>query len=103
MPTFARTRHRAARLAHRAALLGPGLLVMLADCDAGNVLVAAQAGAIWGYLLLPVFAALAPLLYWTQQASADLGRRTGLGFGEARRSARASARRSRGRARPRWR
>ncbi|MBN3728530.1 divalent metal cation transporter, partial [Burkholderia sp. Ac-20379] len=82
-PSRLRLRGHAFRFARRAALLGPGLLVMLADCDAGNVLVAAQAGAMWGYLLLPAFAALAPLLYWTQQASADLGRRTGLGFGEA--------------------
>jgi hypothetical protein len=28
---------------------GPGLLVMLADTDAGNVVTGAQAGAKWGY------------------------------------------------------
>jgi len=33
---------------------GPGLLVMLADCDAGNVVTAAQSGARWGYRLLPL-------------------------------------------------
>jgi len=32
---------------------GTGLLVMLADTDAGNVVTAAQAGAQWGYRLLP--------------------------------------------------
>jgi hypothetical protein len=34
------------------ATLGPGLLVMLADTDAGNAVTAAQAGAQWGYRLL---------------------------------------------------
>ena len=36
------------------AVWGPGLLVMLADTDAGNVVAAAQAGAQWGYRLLPL-------------------------------------------------
>ena len=33
---------------------GPGLLAMLADTDAGNVVTAAQSGAQWGYRLLPL-------------------------------------------------
>ncbi len=36
------------------AVWGPGILVMLADTDAGNVVAAAQAGAQWGYRLLPL-------------------------------------------------
>ena len=43
---------------------GPGLLVMLADTDAGNVVTAAQAGAQWGYRLLPLIFALAPPFIW---------------------------------------
>ena len=39
---------------------GPGLLVMLADCDAGNVVAAAQVGAQTGLRLLPVLLALVP-------------------------------------------
>ena len=34
------------------AVLGPGLVVMLADTDAGSVITAAQSGAQWGYRLL---------------------------------------------------
>ena len=42
---------------------GPGLLVMLADTDAGNVVTAAQAGAQWRYRLLPLLIVLMPMLY----------------------------------------
>lgn len=42
----------AGRLRRLAAALGPGLVVMLADTDAGSVLTAAQSGAQWGYRLL---------------------------------------------------
>jgi Mn2+/Fe2+ NRAMP family transporter len=72
----------ARRVTRRLAIVGPGLIVMLADCDAGNIIVAAQSGAVWGYALLPIFAALIPALYLVQQASADFGARTGKGFGE---------------------
>ncbi|MGH8297181.1 MAG: divalent metal cation transporter, partial [Steroidobacteraceae bacterium] len=34
------------------AALGPGILVMLADTDAGSIVTAAQSGARWGYHLL---------------------------------------------------
>ncbi len=61
---------------------GPGLLVMLADTDAGNVVTAAQAGAQWGYRLLPLIFALAPALYLVQELAARLGLFTGRGFGE---------------------
>ena len=30
-------------------IIGPGLVVMLADTDAGSVITAAQSGAVWGY------------------------------------------------------
>ena len=48
------------------AVWGPGLLVMLADTDAGNVVTAAQSGAQWGYRLLPLVLALIPMLYMVQ-------------------------------------
>lgn len=35
------------------AAVGPGLMVMLADTDAGSVVTAAQSGAKWGFDLLP--------------------------------------------------
>ncbi len=62
---------------------GPGLLVMLADTDAGNIVAAAQAGAVTRYALLPLVLALAPALYLIQELAARLGLRTGLGFGAA--------------------
>ena len=36
------------------AVAGPGIVVMLADTDAGSVITAAQSGAQWGYSLLPL-------------------------------------------------
>jgi Mn2+/Fe2+ NRAMP family transporter len=61
---------------------GPGLLVMLADTDAGNVVTAAQSGAQWGYRLLPLWLLLAPALYIVQQLAVRLGIFTGRGFVE---------------------
>ncbi len=42
---------------------GPGLVVMLADTDAGSIITAAQSGAEWGYRLLLLQFALVPILY----------------------------------------
>jgi Mn2+/Fe2+ NRAMP family transporter len=61
---------------------GPGLLVMLADTDAGNVVVGAQAGAQWGYRLLPLVLLLIPMLYMVQELTVRLGICTGRGFCE---------------------
>ena len=61
---------------------GPGLLVMLADTDAGNVVTAAQSGARWGYRLLPLLLLLIPMLYMVQELSVRLGIYTGRGHGE---------------------
>ena len=64
------------------AVWGPGLLVMLADTDAGNVVTAAQAGARWGLRLLPLLLLLIPLLYMVQELTVRLGIYTGRGHGE---------------------
>ena len=64
------------------AVCGPGLLVMLADTDAGNVVAAAQAGAQWGYRLLPLVLVLSPFLYMLQELTVRLGIYTGRGHGE---------------------
>jgi Mn2+/Fe2+ NRAMP family transporter len=61
---------------------GPGLLVMLADADAGNVVTAAQAGARWGLRLLPLLLLLIPLLYMVQELTVRLGIYTRRGHGE---------------------
>jgi Mn2+/Fe2+ NRAMP family transporter len=64
------------------AVWGPGLLVMLADTDAGNVVTGAQAGAQWGYRLLPLLLLLIPMLYMVQELTVRLGLTTGRGHGE---------------------
>ena len=55
---------------------------MLADTDAGNVVTAAQAGASWGYRLLPLVLLLIPALYVVQELTVRLGIGTGKGHGE---------------------
>ena len=55
---------------------------MLADTDAGNVVTGAQAGATWGYRLLPMLLVLAPMLYMVQEFTVRLGVVTGRGYGE---------------------
>jgi Mn2+/Fe2+ NRAMP family transporter len=62
--------------------IGPGILVMLADTDAGNVVTAAQSGARWGYRLLPLLLGLTPVLYMVQELAMRLGIFTGLGYSE---------------------
>jgi len=61
---------------------GPGLLVMLADTDAGNVVTAADAGARWGYRLLPLTLLLIPMLYLVQELTVRLGVHTKRGHAE---------------------
>jgi NRAMP (natural resistance-associated macrophage protein)-like metal ion transporter len=55
---------------------------MLADTDAGNVVTGAQAGAQWGYRLLPLLLVLMPMLYMVQELAVRLGIYTGRGHGE---------------------
>lgn len=55
---------------------------MLADTDAGNVVTAAQAGAQWGYRLLPLLLLLTPVLYVVQELTVRLGIATRRGYGE---------------------
>jgi NRAMP (natural resistance-associated macrophage protein)-like metal ion transporter len=61
------------------AILGPGLVVMAADNDAGTMSVFAQAGQNHGSQLLWVLLLLAPVLYVTQEMVARLGAVTGAG------------------------
>jgi Mn2+/Fe2+ NRAMP family transporter len=64
------------------AAVGPGLMVMLADTDAGSVVTAAQSGASWGYSLLPLEVALIPVLYLVMELTVRLGIATGKGHAE---------------------
>jgi len=67
---------------HFLAVLGPGLVVMLADTDAGSVITAAQSGAQWGYKLLGAQLILIPILYVVQELTVRLGLVTKKGHGE---------------------
>ena len=61
---------------------GPGIVVMLADTDAGSLITAAQSGAQWGYRLLLLQLVLIPILYLVQELTLRLGLVTGKGHGE---------------------
>lgn len=63
-------------------VVGPGLVVMLADTDAGSVITAAQSGAQWGYSLLLLQFILIPILYIVQELTVRLGLATGKGHAE---------------------
>jgi Mn2+/Fe2+ NRAMP family transporter len=65
-----------------AAALGPGIIVMLADNDAGSIITATQSGAQWGYRLLLLQLAIVPLLYMVQELAVRLGLGTGKGLAE---------------------
>lgn len=72
----------AARRSRFLATLGPGILVMLADTDAGSIITAAQSGAQWQYKLLALQLVLIPILYIVQELTLRLGLVTGRGHGE---------------------
>ncbi|MDI3313323.1 MAG: divalent metal cation transporter [Mycobacterium sp.] len=60
---------------------GPGLVVMLADTDAGSLITAAQSGAQWGYRMILPQVVLIPILYVVQEMTVRLGIVTGHGHG----------------------
>jgi len=72
----------ATSLMHLLAIVGPGLVVMLADTDAGSVITAAQSGAQWGYKLLLLQIVLIPILFMVQELTVRLGLVTGRGHGD---------------------
>ena len=62
--------------------VGPALVVMLADTEAGSVIAAAQSGAEWGCrLVLPQFL-LTPALFMAQELAGRLGITTRQGLAE---------------------
>lgn len=62
--------------------IGPGLMVMLADTDAGSVITAAQSGAQWGFRMIIPQIILIPILYLVQEMTVRLGIATRKGHGE---------------------
>ena len=63
------------------AIIGPGLIVMVGDNDAGGVSTYDQAGQNFGYTLLWVLPLLIPVLIINQEMVARLGAVTGVGHG----------------------
>ncbi len=61
------------------AIVGPGLIVMVGDNDAGGVSTYAQAGQDYGYSLLWVLLLLIPVLVVNQEMVVRLGAVTGVG------------------------
>jgi len=61
---------------------GPGMVVMLADSDAGSLITAAESGAQWGYRLLALQFLLIPILYVVQELTIRLGIVARKGFAE---------------------
>ncbi len=62
------------------AIVGPGLIVMVGDNDAGGVSTYAQAGQDYGYSLLWVLLLLVPVLIVNQEMVVRLGAVTGVGY-----------------------
>ena len=67
-------------IARFSAIYGPGLLVMLADTDAGNVITAAQGAALWGHRTIALWLMLIVPLYLVQELAVRLGLYTGRGY-----------------------
>lgn len=59
--------------------MGPGLIVMQADTEAGSITTAAVAGAQYGYMLVGLLLVLTIPLYVVQEMTARLGSITGKG------------------------
>jgi len=79
--------HRSRRLSRRAgillAVLGPGIITMIADNDAGGISTYAQTGAKTGFCLLWAFIILVPMAYYVQEMTVRLGAVTKRGHAEA--------------------
>eukprot|EP01065_Artemidia_motanka_P047263 TRINITY_DN7363_c0_g1_i1.p1 TRINITY_DN7363_c0_g1~~TRINITY_DN7363_c0_g1_i1.p1 ORF type:complete len:549 (+),score=84.32 TRINITY_DN7363_c0_g1_i1:213-1859(+) len=60
-----------------------GLVVMLADSDAGSLIVCAQTGKVWGYSLVLINLMLVVPLYMAQELTVRVGVGLGMGYAEA--------------------
>ena len=64
-------------------IAGPGLVVMVADNDAGGITTYAATGAKYGYHLIWFLVILVPVAYYVQEMTVRLGAVTKRGHGEA--------------------
>jgi len=65
------------------AVLGPGIIVMVADNDAGGIATYAVTGSKYGFRLLWLFVLLLPMAYFVQEMTVRLGAVTKRGHAEA--------------------
>jgi Mn2+/Fe2+ NRAMP family transporter len=79
--------HLLGRLKRRSVILlavvGPGIITMIADNDAGGISTYAQTGAKTGFSLLWAFIILVPMAYYVQEMTVRLGAVTKRGHAEA--------------------
>jgi NRAMP (natural resistance-associated macrophage protein)-like metal ion transporter len=84
---ISKTIHRLSRFQTRAFLflivLGPGVITMIADNDAGGISTYAVTGSRYGFNLLWVFIILVPMAYYIQEMTVRLGAVTKRGHAEA--------------------
>ena len=81
---FHRQKHtRLSRLELFFILIGPGILVMIADNDAGGVITYAQTGSIFGIgFFIPFMVLMLPVAYFVQEMTVRLGAVTHRGHAE---------------------
>ena len=81
---FHRQKHtRLSRLELFFMLMGPGILVMIADNDAGGVITYAQTGSIFGIgFFIPFMILMLPVAYFVQEMTVRLGAVTHRGHAE---------------------
>jgi NRAMP (natural resistance-associated macrophage protein)-like metal ion transporter len=84
---ISKTIHRLRRMNRRLliffAVLGPGVITMIADNDAGGISTYAVTGSKYGFNLLWVFIILIPMAYYVQEMTVRLGTVTKRGHAEA--------------------
>src|SRR5208337_4940630 len=84
---LSKTFHRIDRFKKRLfvflAVLGPGIIVMIADNDAGGISTYAVTGSKYGFNLLWMFVILLPMAYYVQEMTVRLGAVTKRGHAEA--------------------
>lgn len=65
------------------AVLGPGIIVMVADNDAGGISTYAKTGSMYGFNLMWIFLILVPMAYYVQEMCVRLGAVTKRGHAES--------------------
>jgi NRAMP (natural resistance-associated macrophage protein)-like metal ion transporter len=84
---ISKTIHRMGRLRRRSvillAVLGPGIITMVADNDAGGITTYSVTGSKYGFNLLWVFFILVPMAYYVQEMPVRLGAVTKRGSAES--------------------